>query len=128
MQGTNFLLHNYHPDQKGTKGPLTGKYFSIFFNSCYLLLYFLGAAIASTKNPKPTWVKAEKAEKVVDTTGAGDSFVGSLAFYLAHFPHLEMSEMVKRSCQIATISVQKEGTQTSFPYKKDLIKSTELFS
>ena len=35
-----------------------------------------GAAIASQNDPKPIWVKAEKAEKVVDTTGAGDSFVG----------------------------------------------------
>ena len=106
--------------------------YSFFATICMFTLFklslcFLGAAIASIKNPKPVWVKAEKAEKVVDTTGAGDSFVGSLAFYLAHFPQLEMSEMVKRSCQIATISVQKEGTQTSFPYRKNLISSTNLF-
>ena len=27
MQGTNHLLHDSHPDQEGTKGPLTGKVF-----------------------------------------------------------------------------------------------------
>lgn len=85
-----------------------------------------GAAIASQNDPKPIWVKAEKAEKVVDTTGAGDSFVGTMCYYLAYHPELELKEVVKRSCAVATISVQKEGTQTSFPYKHDLPKSMFL--
>ena len=92
--------------------------------------YFLGskgAAIASRDNPKPIWIKAEKADKVVDTTGAGDSFVGTMSYYLAYHPELEMKEMVKRSCAVATISVQKEGTQTSFPYKHEL-PASKFFS
>ncbi|XP_069181275.1 LOW QUALITY PROTEIN: ribokinase [Procambarus clarkii] len=57
------------------------------------------------------------AEKVtpVDTTGAGDAFVGALAYYLAYHPHLCMKDMLQRSCKVATISVQAPGTQSSYP-------------
>ena len=84
-----------------------------------------GAACASRNEPKAIWVKADKASKVVDTTGAGDSFVGSMAYYLANCPGLKLPEIVQRSCQIATVTVQSEGTQTSFPSRKDL--PSELF-
>ena len=57
--------------------------------------------------------------------GAGDMFVGGLAFYLAYYPELPMKEIVKRSCEVATVSVLKYGTQTSFPTKDDL--PAELF-
>ena len=87
------------------------------------MLYNLGekgAAVATQDQTTPSWIKAEKVDKVVDTTGAGDSFVGAMSYYLAYHPNLEMSEMIRRSCDIASISVQKEGTQTSFPYRKNL--------
>ena len=86
-----------------------------------------GAAFASRDNPKPSWIKAEKATQVVDTTGAGDAFVGSAAFYLAYYPKLDLKEVVRRSCNIATISVQKSGTQASFPRAKEL-DTKEFFS
>ena len=34
--------------------------------------------------------------------------------------HLDIVERIKRSCQVAAISVQSPGTQISYPYKKDL--------
>jgi ribokinase len=49
--------------------------------------------------------------------------VGALAFYLAEQPDLDLPEMIRRSGFIATISVQKEGTQSSFPFRKDLPES-----
>lgn len=52
--------------------------------------------------------------------GAGDSFVGALAFYLAYYPNLSWEEMLKRSNFVAAVSVQATGTQSSYPYKKDL--------
>ncbi|XP_047602359.1 ribokinase isoform X3 [Lutra lutra] len=55
-----------------------------------------------------------------ETEGAGDSFVGALAFYLAYYPNLPLEEMLKRSNSIAAVSVQSAGTQSSYPYKKDL--------
>lgn len=57
---------------------------------------------------------------VLPLQGAGDSFVGALAFYLAYYPNLSLEEMLKRSNSIAAVSVQAPGTQSSYPYKKDL--------
>ena len=56
--------------------------------------------------------------KALDTTGAGDAFVGSLAFFLATGKSL--ADSVKRANRIAAVSVQSSGTQTSFPEAKDL--------
>uniref|UniRef100_UPI0037E78CB3 ribokinase n=1 Tax=Semicossyphus pulcher TaxID=241346 RepID=UPI0037E78CB3 len=61
----------------------------------------------------------------VDTTGAGDSFIGALAFYMAHYPTMPLEEMVRRANQVAGVSVQTVGTQTSYPHRKDL--PAELF-
>ncbi|KAM6460850.1 ribokinase isoform 5-T5 [Liasis olivaceus] len=55
-----------------------------------------------------------------ESEGAGDSFVGALAFYLAQYPNLPLQEMLRRSNFIASISTQTTGTQTSYPYRKDL--------
>ncbi|XP_076025651.1 ribokinase [Genypterus blacodes] len=60
------------------------------------------------------------AVKAVDTTGAGDSFIGALAFYMAHYPTMPLEEMAQRANQVASVSVQAVGTQTSYPFKKDL--------
>jgi ribokinase len=56
--------------------------------------------------------------KAVDTTGAGDAFVGSLAFFLA--AGKSVPEAMRRANHIAAVSVQSEGTQSSFPAAGDL--------
>jgi ribokinase len=56
--------------------------------------------------------------KALDTTGAGDAFVGSLAYFLADGK--PMTEAMRRANHIAAISVQSSGTQTSFPVAEDL--------
>ncbi len=56
--------------------------------------------------------------KALDTTGAGDAFVGSLAFFLAAGKSL--SDSIAFANRIAAVSVQSSGTQTSFPEAKDL--------
>ncbi|XP_029982524.1 ribokinase isoform X2 [Sphaeramia orbicularis] len=61
----------------------------------------------------------------VDTTGAGDSFIGALAFYMAYHPTIPLEEMARRANKVSGVSVQAVGTQTSFPFKKDL--PPELF-
>ncbi|XP_075451518.1 ribokinase isoform X1 [Ascaphus truei] len=78
-----------------------------------------GCVILSQEVRTPKHIPTRKV-KAVDSTGAGDSFVGALAFYAAHYPDLSMEEMVKRSNYIASVSVQAAGTQTSYPSKKDL--------
>lgn len=56
--------------------------------------------------------------KAVDTTGAGDSFCGSLAYFLG--AGLSIVESMARANQVAALSVQKPGTQTSFPRREEL--------
>lgn len=46
--------------------------------------------------------------------GAGDAFVGSLAYYLSRHPSLLFDEMVKRSSIVASHTVTMKGTQSSF--------------
>ena len=54
----------------------------------------------------------------VDTTGAGDAFVGSLAYFLAAGHPIERA--IARANAIAAISVQAPGTQTSYPRRDQL--------
>ncbi len=71
----------------------------------------LVTAEETTHVPAPT-------VKALDTTGAGDSFVGSLAYFIAQGKPLP--EAMSRANQIAAVSVQASGTQTSFPAAADL--------
>lgn len=73
-----------------------------------------GAVFASKDDPTPIHVKASKTE-CVDSTGAGDSFIGCLAHLLAEYKQLSMNLCVSISCSIATYSCTKPGTQISFP-------------
>ncbi|XP_060078935.1 ribokinase-like [Ylistrum balloti] len=90
-----------------------------------LTLGVMGSVFASKDEPKPTHVAAQSVT-AVDTTGAGDAFVGALAYYLTNNPSLTIKEVIKRSTVVAGVSVQSPGTQTSFPWKKDL--PPDLFS
>ena len=64
--------------------------------------------------------------RAVDTTGAGDAFVGSLAYYWA--TGAPLTQAMQRANQIAAISVQSPGAQSSFPHAKDLgtLRSTDF--
>ncbi len=61
--------------------------------------------------------------EAVDTTGAGDAFMGALAYFLAS--GVEMKEAMRRASAVAAASVQGRGTQSSFPNREDL--ADELF-
>ncbi|XP_077476499.1 ribokinase isoform X2 [Stigmatopora argus] len=61
----------------------------------------------------------------LDTTGAGDSFIGALAFYMARYPQMQLGEMARRAGHVAAASVRAMGTQSSYPHKGDL--AGELF-
>lgn len=56
--------------------------------------------------------------EAVDTTGAGDGFVGSLAVFLAR--GIGLPDAARRANRIAAVSVRSPGTQTSFPRAADL--------
>ena len=57
-----------------------------------------------------------KKVRAVDSTGAGDAFVGSLAYFLAC--GLSLSESARHAGAVATQSVLSSGTQTSFPSRR----------
>jgi ribokinase len=59
-----------------------------------------------------------QAVRAVDSTGAGDAYVGSLAYFLGlDTPLLDATQ---RAGAIATRSVLKPGTQTSFPSRDEV--------
>ncbi|XP_071996044.1 ribokinase isoform X2 [Engystomops pustulosus] len=95
---------------------------ALLARGCHLVLVTLGGegcVILSKEDPNPKHIPTHKV-KAVDTTGAGDSFIGALAFFMAYYPQLSMEEMVKRSNHIASVSVQAAGTQTSYPQRDHL--------
>jgi ribokinase len=61
---------------------------------------------------------AARPVEAVDTTGAGDAFVGALACFLAHGDSL--ADAARAANQIASLSVLGHGTQTSFPDRSAL--------
>lgn len=59
-----------------------------------------------------------KRVKAVDTTGAGDCFVGSMVFFMSRGHNL--LEACKRANECAAISVTRKGTQLSYPQPSEL--------
>ncbi|KAI4498149.1 hypothetical protein M0802_006635 [Mischocyttarus mexicanus] len=82
----------------------------------------LGAAFASKDEGEIIRIETESVIPI-DTTGAGDSFLGTLAFFLAYHPDLSMKDRIERACKIATMSVLKEGTHESFPNRSEIPES-----
>jgi len=54
----------------------------------------------------------------VDPTGAGDSFIGSLAVYLGE--GLPMPQAIRRANAVAALSVTRIGAQVSFPTRAEV--------
>jgi len=55
---------------------------------------------------------------VVDTTGAGDAFVGALAAHLSD--GVDLQEAVRRANDVAAIAVTRRGAQESYPTRKEI--------
>lgn len=56
--------------------------------------------------------------------GAGDAFVGALAKYLVFNKDQPFHQIVSAACEVASISVTKEGTQTSYPQEHSAFAKT----
>ncbi|XP_058822960.1 ribokinase-like [Topomyia yanbarensis] len=74
-----------------------------------------GAIFAMKNSTKVKHVKPIHVERVVDTTGAGDAFIGALAHFIAKNPSTGLTECIAAANRVAAMSVQKPGTQISFP-------------
>ncbi|XP_018564890.1 ribokinase-like isoform X2 [Anoplophora glabripennis] len=53
--------------------------------------------------------------KSVDSTGAGDAFIGALAYLLANEKEHGIQKSIQLACIVAADTVTRPGTQTSFP-------------
>ncbi|MDP1562174.1 MAG: ribokinase [Pirellulaceae bacterium] len=83
------------------------------------VLITLGAngALAVTADDEVIHVAAPVV-KAVDTTGAGDCFIGCLAYFMAAGFGLRIA--MEKACVIASHSVTAPGTQSSFPRRIEL--------
>ncbi len=93
-------------------------------SSCPTVIVTLGAAGAvsvDNSQGEPKLVQTDKIDSIVDTTGAGDAFVGALAFFL-HYKDSSLSTttVVSRACRVASQTVKKQGTQSSYPSRDEL--------
>ncbi|XP_050304424.1 zinc finger-containing ubiquitin peptidase 1-like isoform X2 [Anthonomus grandis grandis] len=83
---------------------------------CQSVLITLGeqGAIYLTNDPnKPILKTTAPKVTAMDTTGAGDAFIGALAHCLAN--SCDMEEAIQFACGAASDSVTRLGTQISFP-------------
>ncbi len=76
-------------------------------------------ALLARRGEEPRHIAVDPVE-VTDTTGAGDAFVGSLAYFLACRPELPFAEAVAKACRLAAFTVRKSGAQSSYPQRADV--------
>lgn len=78
------------------------------------------------QNIKQGFVPAEKVAKVVDTTAAGDTFVGAYAVAVVRAGEgdgegvLDLEKVVRWACKASARTVQKEGAQGSIPWADEV--------
>ncbi|CAH0726985.1 unnamed protein product, partial [Brenthis ino] len=107
------LLVNFNVDLSNIKTALN----KLLESGCEIVIITLGnkGAAYASKNSKECIQVACNKVTPIDTTGAGDAFVGALAKYLVFNKDQPFHQIVSAACEVASISVTKEGTQTSYP-------------
>ncbi len=63
-------------------------------------------------------IDAIKVDKIVDTTGAGDTFNGNLAALLSK--NVPLSVAIEKAQYASALKLSKEGAQDGMPYKEEL--------
>jgi ribokinase len=64
------------------------------------------------------FVEAPKV-RVLDTTGAGDCFVGWLGVSIAE--GFSLRAATERACKAASLKVTREGAQPGMPYRQEVL-------
>lgn len=77
-------------------------------------------SIAKTKDEK-VFIPAKKNIHAIDTTGAGDSFIGGLIS--AFEQKMNLKDSMRFATEVSAITVTKNGGQASFPTLKEIQKS-----
>ncbi|XP_074026978.1 ribokinase isoform X2 [Leptinotarsa decemlineata] len=83
-------------------------------NSVLITLGAQGAIYVDSKNKHFHHISCPEV-KCVDSTGAGDAFIGALAYLLAYEKNINIQQAIQKACIIASDSVTRSGTQISFP-------------
>ena len=87
-----------------------------------------GCFVSHRENPRPDWSRRDESAfyrapstpvDAVDTTGAGDAFIGGLAAGIIRSPQL-FAEAVRTANMVAGLSVQKFGTAPAMPHRKEV--------
>jgi len=86
--------------------------------SCATILTLGPLGVVHANRGHPAEHIAAPTVRAVDTTGAGDAFVGSLGFLLATGNPLPLA--VERAVRIASLTVLSSGSQASFPTRGEV--------
>ena len=90
---------------------------------CRNVVVTLGAeGVTYTDNNKFGFVPARKVD-AIDTTGAGDCFVGWLGVGIGE--RLPLNESIERACFAASIAVTRPGAQAGMPYRHEIVVSIQ---
>jgi ribokinase len=102
---------------------VTGEFLAKGVKNVVVTLGAKGAFFASMHgNEKGTYVPAEKVSKVVDTTAAGDTFVGAYAVGVVRKMGSDgvLTENVKLACKAAGRTVEQQGAQSAIPWTDEV--------
>lgn len=83
-------------------------------NSVIITLGENGALYLSRENSSTVHISSPSV-KCVDATGAGDAFIGALAYVLANVDNMDMIKAIGIACSVAAESTTQPGTQASYP-------------
>jgi ribokinase len=83
---------------------------------CSMVVITLGklGAVFNDVDDKIVHVSTPENIKVVDTVGAGDAFIGSLAYFIIKYENANWTQKIGAAIEIASHTVTMKGTQTSF--------------
>ena len=89
-------------------------------HSAQAVLLTLGSMGSLYVSPTETVDVSCHPATAVDTSGAGDCFIGAVAFYKARHPELGWQQLLTLASEVAALSVTKTGTQSSYPSRDEL--------
>jgi len=58
--------------------------------------------------------------QAIDTTGAGDGFIGAVSSYLADLNYEDLKKAIQYGNKVSSLAVQKMGAQPSLPYRQEV--------
>lgn len=97
---------------------------------CRLVVLTLGkqGAAFNDANGKVFQIDAPDGVVARDTVGAGDAFIGALAFFMCRYPEATWLQKVGAAIEIASHTVQMKGTQSSFVNFPNIVPTEKSYA